>query len=135
MADLFINRYKRIENGKSDKCLEEAFIADSLLENEKALKLYERSIDLNPDNAIAYQRRGSLKLTRLDLDPDLVTSAIKDLDRAIRLDSTLAIAYFHRSIAVGYLGQKGRSILDMNKVWELDSMNTNEFFSNHHWFK
>ncbi len=130
VADLYIEKYKNPEKEKSDKLLNKAITEESLSNYEKALVLYNKSIDLNPYNPISIYRRGLLKLTKLDLNSDVAYSAIKDFNRTLRLDSTMAVAYFHRGLALGYLKLKGRSNLDMKKVWELDSALTeNDFFN------
>lgn len=128
VADLFIDKYKNPDKEESEKYLKAAIDAESLSEYDNALVLYNKSIDLNPDNQFSYYRRGLLKLTRLDLNIDVAYSAIKDFSRTLRLDSTYFIAYFHRGLAFGYLGLKGRSYLDMKKVWESDSTISEEEF-------
>ncbi len=122
IADLYIDKHKNPEKKKSELVLKMAFEADSLNKNDLALKLYNQSIDLDPDNANAYHRRGFLKLTKLELDVDMAYSAIKDFDRAIRLQQDFTLAYFHRYLAEDYLALKGRAFLDRKKVWEADSL-------------
>ncbi len=130
VADLYIEKYKNTEKEKSERLLNKAITEESLSNYEVALELYNKSIDLNPYNPISIYRRGLLKLTKLDLNSDVAYSAIKDFNRALRLDSTIAVAYFHRGLALGYLKLKGRSYLDMKKVWELDSVLTENEFLN-----
>ena len=84
LADYYIDKYKNPEKEKSEFFLNEAINSESNQENEKALTFYNKSIDLNPDNALAYYRRGLLKLTRLDINNDVAISALKDFSRTIR---------------------------------------------------
>ena len=128
LADLYIDKYKRPDKEKAEKYLKSAIDAEGLFDYEMALELYNKSIDLNPDNPFSCYRRGLLKLTRLDLNSDVSYSAIKDFSRTLRLDSTYTVAYFHRSLALGYLGLRMRSFQDMKKVWELDSVLTEDEF-------
>ena len=128
VADLFIDKYKIIEKEKSENIFKEAVASESIGDYENALELYNKCIDLNPDNAIAYYRRGLLKLTRLELSLFIANSAIIDFNRSLRLDSKYTVAYFHRGLAFGYLGLRGESFLDMKKVWAMDSTLSDEKF-------
>ena len=128
VADLYIDKYKKVDRKKASDLLKEAMVSDSLSHYDNALFLYNKSIDLNPDDAKAYYMRGLLKLIHLDLNFSVANSAIKDFNRAIRLDSNYSEVYFHRGLALGYLGLRGRSFLDMKKVWELDSTISDELF-------
>ena len=128
VADLYIDKYKKVERERAADLLKEAMDSDSLSHYDNALFFYNKSIDLNPDNAIAYYKRGLLKLIHLDLNFSIANSAIKDFNRVIHLDSNYSAAYFHRGLALGYLGLRGRSFLDMKKVWELDSTISDDLF-------
>jgi tetratricopeptide (TPR) repeat protein len=128
IADIYIDRNKCIEEEKSKLIFQKAKEADSLNQIDRALRLYNYSIDLNPDDAQAYHRRGFFKLNKLELDKDIAYSAIKDFNRAIRLKPDLTMAYFHRFLATGYLNLKRRSYLDRLKVWNTDSMLSKEAF-------
>ncbi len=128
VADLYIDKYKKVEIERADNLLKEAMLSDSLSDYDKALFFYNKSIDLNPDNVKAYYKRGLLKLIHLDLNFSIANSAVKDFSRVIHLDSNYSEAYFHRGLALGYLGLKGRSFLDMKKVWELDSTISDDLF-------
>ena len=128
LADLSINRYKKIDLFKSNEYLKRAFIEDSLKNLDAALDLYCKSIERNPDNPVAYHRRGFFKLTKLELNPPNVVSALKDFSRSIRLDKKFAAAYYHRSMAYNYLGYKDRAFLDRLKVLQLDSLMQDTLF-------
>lgn len=128
VADLYIDKYKKTDKVKSDEYFNKALLADSMKDYSRALEFYNMSIDLNPDNPIAYHRRGFLKLNELDIDLEIAYSAVKDFNRAIKLDSSFTMAYYHRSIALGYLNKKGRALLDRKVVWEKDSLLSEEVF-------
>jgi tetratricopeptide (TPR) repeat protein len=128
VADYFIDKYKKPDKESADKYLQSAINFDTSDDKEHALEMFNKSIDANPDNAEATYKRGLFKLTRLDLDAEIAYSAIKDFDRALRLDSTITMAHFHRGLAYGYIGNKGRSFVDMKKVWYADSTLTDEQF-------
>ena len=89
----------------------------------KALRDYNKSIDLNPDNADAVYRRGLLKLTKLDIDKETAQSAYNDFTRAIQLDSNMTFAWYHRAVAHNYLYKKFRlpAQNDYRKAIMLDS--------------
>ena len=128
VADLYIDKYKKVEVERAADLLKAAMVSESLNNYDNALFLYNKSIDLNPDNAKAYYKRGLLKLILLDLNFSIANSAIKDFNRAIHLDPDYSEAYFHRGLALGYMGLRGRSFLDMKKVWELDSTISDDLF-------
>ena|GEM_PF-5851651 len=92
----------------SDELLEFAFQSEKKGEYKDALAYYNKSIDFNPDNAIAIYNRGRLKLTKLDIDKEMALDAIADFTRAIQLDSMLAAAYYHRAVAQNYLHMRSR---------------------------
>lgn len=128
VADYFIDKYKEKDTLKSQHYLTEAKALEAFGEYQKALTNFNKALDLNPDNSRAYHERGFLKLTYLDIDADVAYSAIKDFSRAIRLDSTYTIAYFHRALAYGYLKRKSQSFLDTKIVWETDSILSEDEF-------
>ena len=66
----------------------------------KSLADYDRAIQLNPNNAIAYYNRG---LAKYALGKN--QEAIADYDLAIKLDSNHAIAYVNRGLAKCALGK------------------------------
>lgn len=121
MADLYIDLNKPNDMAESDAYLIKAREADADHQLEKALRLYNLSIDLYPDDARRYYERGLLKLTRLRINEDHALSAVKDFKRAIVLNPSMAEAYFHKGVALGYLGFKGRALLDMRKAVLLES--------------
>jgi len=128
-----VNQYKPVSES-SRKCADDYF--QSALQSEKdesyskALREYNESIDLNPDNAKAIYNRGLLKLTKLDIDRETAQSAYNDFTRAIQLDSTLAVAYYHRAVAHNYLYKKDRlpAQNDYRKAQSLDTALYNDKF-------
>lgn len=123
---LLIEKYKPTDE-KSKKQAQEFFGKAKVLEKtgeyNDALINYNKSIDYNPDDAKIIYSRGLLKLTKLELSKDMAQSAYDDFSRAIELDSTLAVAYYHRAVARNYMFPKNRlpSRGDLLKAKELDS--------------
>jgi tetratricopeptide (TPR) repeat protein len=121
-----VNKYKPA-NENSRKCADDYFQSAEQSEKNKsyseALLKYNKSIDLNPDNAKAIYRRGLLKLTKLEIDRETAQSAYNDFTRAIELDSTLAVAYYHRAVVYNYLYKKDRQPAqkDYRKAQALDT--------------
>jgi tetratricopeptide (TPR) repeat protein len=122
----FINHYKPTdENARkcADDYLESAMLSEKKDAYTKALSEYNKSIDLNPDNATAIYRRGLLKLTKLEISKEMAQSAYNDFTRAIQLDSTMAAAYYHRAVAHNFLFKKERlpAQNDYKKAQSLDT--------------
>ena len=110
-ATAMINLYKPSDLSAkqcAEVYLNEAIQAEKNEEYEKSLDYYNESIDMNPDNALAYYRRGKLKLTRMEITGEMAQSAFDDFSRAIQLDSNMAFAYYHRAVAHNYLFPKKR---------------------------
>jgi tetratricopeptide (TPR) repeat protein len=115
------------ESEASKKCADKLF--QSALQSEKdeaytiALRQYNESIDLNPDNAKAIYNRGLMKLTKLEIERETAQSAYNDFTRALQLDSTMAAAYYHRAVAHTYLYGKNRlpAQIDYRKARTLDT--------------
>jgi len=122
IADYFIDKYKTIDKAKADEYFENAVDAEDRKKYTEALSWYNKSIEENPDNKVAYHRRGFLKLTKLDINEDVALSAYKDFCRVIRLDPGYTIAYFHRGVVFGYLGDKSLAARDFRSVWNADSI-------------
>lgn len=100
--------------------LQEALHADSLREIPIALKAIDKSIDNDPFVAQSYLTRAKIRLLHSELDSDAAIAARKDLTNAIRLDTTLAEAYFYRALAGNYLGYKKRICPDIERALVLD---------------
>jgi len=93
-------------------------IASKLYEEKKhteSLSFLNRAIELNPDNAFAFNSRGYVydELKQYE-------RAIPDLDRAIALDPNSAVAYYNRGIAYNGLQQYERAIADYDRAIALD---------------
>jgi len=93
--------------------------AFSLLQKDKAdymkaLDLLNKAIELNPDDAIDYNNRGTAfyKLGRYQ-------RAIEDFNRAIHLDPNDTYAYNNRGNAYYDLGKRNRACDDWQKICEL----------------
>ena len=82
---------------------------------ETEIEYYNRAIELNPENAKAYNNRG---LAYMNLEE--YGTAIRDYNKAIELNSKFATAYYNRGIAFSYLKGYEKAISDYNKAIELN---------------
>lgn len=82
---------------------------------EKALKEFNRAIDIDPRRADGYLGRANTLNTMGNFEEALI-----DYDRVIEIEPTLANAYVNRGIAYSQLGQYEKAITDYEKGLELD---------------
>ena len=80
-------------------------------EYQQAIERYDRAIELNPQEAGAYNNRGIIKGHH---------GAIADFSNAIELNPQFAMAYNNRGIAKCALGDHQGAIADCSKAIELD---------------
>ena len=87
---------------------------DDSLRSEQSLEDYDRAIQLNPKDPVAYYNRGLAygHLQRYE-------QAIEDFDRAIELDPEDLRAYANRGSSYGQLGMHELAISDFDRVIEL----------------
>ena len=76
---------------------------------------YDKLIELDLDNADAYNERGDFYY-----EMDEYGKAIADYNKAIELDPNHASAYYNRGCAYGEIGAYDKAIVDYNKVIELN---------------
>ena len=84
-------------------------------EYENAIIYYNKAIELNPDDAIAYNNRGCAKVDLKDY-----TGAIEDYNKGIELKPDYANAYFNRGISKSNLNDYTGAIEDYNKAIQLN---------------
>ena len=82
---------------------------------KEALKSINRSIELNPAVADAYNLRGAVRANMGD-NP----GALPDFSKAIELNKNYVNAWSNRGAAKTYLGNHSGAITDANKAIELD---------------
>ena len=82
---------------------------------EKALKDFNRAIDIDPNRADGYLGRANTLNTLGHFEKALI-----DYNRVIEMEPTLANAYVNRGIAHSQLGQFEKAIADYEKGLELD---------------
>ena len=80
-----------------------------------AIAYYDKAIELNPDFADAYFKRGCVNAELMNY-----CLAIPDFDKAIELNPDFADAYFHRGCAKGSLEQIADALADFNTVIHLN---------------
>ena len=92
--------------------------------NEEAIADFNKSIQLNPNNADAYIRRGKnfAELKRYK-------EAIADFNQALILAPTSSFAYFNRALARCELGENNGAMNDFNRVIALDPENDITYYN------
>lgn len=93
--------------------------------NERAIDYYSMAIQLDPDHAPAYLKRGDAKRKLRDH-----VGAIRDYDRCIELRPTGARAWFHRGTLKWKTGDKEGGCEDVQKAKELVYMPAEKFYRN-----
>jgi len=83
--------------------------------NEDAIKLCNEALDLNPNDAAAYSRRGTAYARLMQYE-----QAFEDFDKAIELNPTFAMAYNNRGTAYFNQQQYEQAIQDYNRAIELN---------------
>ena len=79
-----------------------------------AIEAYSHAIDLNPDNADAYNNRGAAYIKRGKHD-----LAIENCNKAIQLQPDYAVTYSNRGVAHNERGEHDLAISDYDKAIEL----------------
>ena len=93
----------------------QGFASDSKGKYKEAIDYYDRVIELNPNNARAYNNRGVAKNELRQYQ-----EAIADCDKAIELNPGFAEAYSNRGNAKNFLGLHQEAIADYDKTIELN---------------
>ena len=91
-------------------------LRDALL--DRAFQGYDRAIQLDPKNAVAYRSRGVAYASKGELN-----RSIQSLDRAIQLAPKDAPSYLGRGLAYESKGDYDRAIQDFNQAIQLDPKN------------
>ena len=102
----------------------EAWKKMCLGENEEALSLYTRLIELDPDSASYYDRRSTI-LHRMKRYPE----AVEDDTQAIKLDPDNAKYYHSRGVTLHEMGEYERALTDDTKAIELAPLNARYYES------
>ncbi|MDD5623774.1 MAG: tetratricopeptide repeat protein [Candidatus Peribacteraceae bacterium] len=84
-------------------------------EYDLAIQSFSFAIELRPDSALAFQKRGDVYRLKRNYD-----QAIKDCSRAIELDPKLVEAFWSRGSAHRWKGNLDQAIDDLTKAIELD---------------
>ena len=92
-------------------------------EFERAIKYYSTVIELNPDDANAYNNRGAARSNLGDYK-----GAIEDYDKATELNPDYVGAYNNRGAARSKLGNYKGAIEDYNKAIELNPNHANAYY-------
>jgi len=102
----------------SEQCLKEAFYSFKNKNREEAIKLIEKSISLDPKNAIAYYRLGLIYIEDQNLE-----QAINYFNQAIETDPNLIPAYINLGGIYGTLKQYNKALNLFQKAAKIDKTN------------
>ena len=86
--------------------------ADSV---KDAISCYDKVLDIDPSNAVAYSNRGIAKSGLGDHQ-----AAIADCDKALEINPNLAWAYSNRGIAKSRLGDHQAAVADYDRALEIN---------------
>jgi len=80
---------------------------------EKAIKEFQRAIEINPFYAEAYNNLGAVYL-----DKEEYKKAIQHLQKAIEIDSSYGFPHYNLAIALHYLGKDEEAIAELKEaIW------------------
>ena len=91
------------------------YVANENREYQEAIEHYTEAIQLDPNNALAYNNRGNAYLSLGQYQ-----RAIQDYDKAIQIDPNYAHAYNMRGGVYYRLGENQRAIQDYDKAIQID---------------
>ena len=92
--------------------------------NKEAIDHYNKAIEINPRNYVAYYNRGIAKSILGQHE-----KAIEDYNKSIGLNSQFAESYFCRGTIKSALGQKQEAIEDYSKAVEINPQFSEAYFS------
>jgi tetratricopeptide (TPR) repeat protein len=95
-----------------------------LKEYQRALADFERVIQLEPENALAYNYRG-ISYSALGQHE----RALADFDHAMQLDPNLARAYLNKGAALAKIGQRDEALKYGEKAMSLGALGASQFVS------
>jgi tetratricopeptide (TPR) repeat protein len=88
-------------------------------EFDRAIKQYNRAIEINPDYAKAYNNRGLVYFVKGEFE-----RAILDYSKAIKIDPDLAKPYDNRGTAYMIIGETEKACDDLKRACELGECST-----------
>jgi tetratricopeptide (TPR) repeat protein len=83
--------------------------------HDRAIRDFNKSLEINPHNALAYNSRGMAWFDKGDYD-----QAILDFNKAIGEDPNITEAYYNRGITWLDKGDYDQAIFEFNKVLEIN---------------
>lgn len=87
--------------------------------HDEALKLYDKSLELNPDNKFSLNNKGYTLNLMNEFE-----KAISFFDKAIEVDKDFAYSYNNRGLAKIKLGQTEEGLQDINHSFKIDPNNS-----------
>ena len=118
------NASKKSGSAEYHALIEKGEQLDSEEEFREAINVFSEAIDLEPDNALGYDKRAIsyIKLKKY-------RKADKDLTKAIELDPEYAEAYNHRGLLNYFSNKAILAMPDFNKAIKLDPDYAQPFFN------
>ncbi len=117
--------------GRGEKELKESWFYDRVGvacyrngELDRAILFFDKSLEINPGDAEAYELRGMTYSLREEYD-----RAIADFDKALEINPKLGEVYFDRAKAYYFRGEYDRSWRDIKKAEDLGYKISDEFLS------
>jgi tetratricopeptide (TPR) repeat protein len=83
-------------------------------EFDQAISLFNKSLEINPKYAKAYETRGMVYSSREQFD-----QAIADFNKALEIDPRLTEVYYGRGRAYYFKGEYGKSWADVKRAQDL----------------
>ncbi|MCX5709631.1 MAG: tetratricopeptide repeat protein [Candidatus Omnitrophica bacterium] len=103
----------KIEQAREGRLTGDSFFMEG--KYDEAIREYDRSIGMNPNDAIAFNNRGVAYNNKFDQ-----ATAIANFDKAIKLDPGLAETHYNRADALAYLGKNEEAKAGFTEAIKLD---------------
>ena len=98
---------------------------DNLGSIQEAMLDYSKAIELDPDNAIAYNNRGSIKIVKFKMYDE----GIKDISTALKIDSNQPACYDNIGLAYDYQGNYKEAERYYGIAISMDPTNSGYYFN------
>ncbi|MDD3552941.1 MAG: tetratricopeptide repeat protein [Deltaproteobacteria bacterium] len=113
-ANIYIEQFKRADREKAEAIKQQREYEEELRRVDRTIEDCSKAIQLNPNDADAYNNRGDAYAHKGQYD-----RTIKDCDKAIQLNPNLAAAYYNRGLAYKHKGQYDKAISDFQTACDM----------------
>jgi tetratricopeptide (TPR) repeat protein len=107
-----------------DELIKKGQQKDAAEEFDKALDVYSKAIEIEPDNPLAYDKR-AITYIKMNKFP----KAIRDINDALEIDPEFAPGYNHRGLANYYSNKSILAIQDFDMAIEIDTEYARAYFN------